>query len=135
MAYLKSEVRRLKRRVTNLETEKECCPATEKKQCLETASRNKESETLETQNKFNFTGKNVQQCITSVTYSLFTKEELVQCSISGKKSPKSDGQGRPALDQTKVVHLISAIQEHFPDTGRKTIIEKIQNIQKVLRRK
>ena len=68
---------------------------------------------------------------------LFTQDELRNQSISGKKTVKCGTNGpRPAMDQEKLSILQDIVINRFTNcTSRKCIVEKIQNIQKVLRRK
>ena len=68
---------------------------------------------------------------------LFTQDELRNQSISGKKTVKCGTNGpRPAMDQEKLSILQDIVINRFPNcSSRKCIVEKIQNIQKVLRRK
>ena len=57
--------------------------------------------------------------ITIIVNTLFTKEEL-------KTSPKSDGCGRPALDQVEVNKMFDVILETLPGTVKKDVTEKIK---------
>ena len=68
---------------------------------------------------------------------LFTPDELRNQSISGKKTVKCAANGpRPAMDQEKLSLLQDIVLNKFPNcASRKCIVEKMQNIQKVLRRK
>jgi hypothetical protein len=68
---------------------------------------------------------------------LFTQDELRNQSISGKKTVKCGANDpRLAMDQEKLSLLQDIVLNKFPNcASRKCIVEKIQNIQKVLRRK
>ena len=89
---------------------------------------------LATLNSYITGNKSLTASISIIVNTLFTKEELKNCSITGKKSTKSDGCGRPALDQSKANKMFQIILDNFPGTEKKVITEKIQKIQKVLRR-
>jgi len=68
---------------------------------------------------------------------LFTQDELRNQSISGKTTVKCGANDpRLALDQEKLSLLQDIVLNKFPNcASSKCIVEKIQNIQKVLRRK
>jgi hypothetical protein len=63
----------------------------------------------------------------------FTTEELVSSSISGKKSAKSGDVCRPPLNAEKVGAMENVVREKC-GINRKEFVEKLQNVQKVLRR-
>lgn len=139
--YLMGEVKRLKGRVKKLEHVGS--PETQKMetQKMETQKmESKEAKTCQPQETTSSVvqiiegSNNVSQAITTLLKTLFTNEELKSCSITGKKSPKCIGQPRPPLDQGKFEKLCECVRAKFPGTEKKIIIEKIQNIQKVLRR-
>jgi hypothetical protein len=68
-------------------------------------------------------------------FELFSREEVKRCSISGKKTIKCGDVGpRPPLDQKRFRILLEIVFDAFPTYTRKDIIERIQNIQKVLRK-
>ena len=128
--YLMGEVKRLKGRVKKLES-----PETQKMESKEAkTSQPQETTSSVVQIQLIEGSNNVSQAITTLLKALFTNEELKSCSITGKKSPKCTGQARPPLDQGKFERLCESVRAKFPGTEKKIIIEKIQNIQKVLRR-
>lgn len=69
-----------------------------------------------------------------VATAVCTEKELIDCSVSGKRSLHSNITPRPALAAEKVARM----QETFSlYTGqpRKVFVEKVQNMQKILRQK
>ena len=68
-----------------------------------------------------------------VALKIFTTEELLNCSISGKKSVKSVN-ARAPLSQKKLDMFKTLINEKVPDAQWKDIREKFQNVQKVIRK-
>lgn len=75
------------------------------------------------------------QSVDIVLKKIFSSEEILTKSISGKKSIKSSASGpRPAMDQDKMNVLFDVLRWKFPNFARKDVVEKIQNIQKVMRR-
>lgn len=79
-----------------------------------------------------------QAAVEILVAKLFSQEEdLKNKSVSGKRTVKCGANGpRPAMDQEKVRLLQDTVMNKFPEvTNRKCIVEKLQNIQKVLRRK
>ena len=70
--------------------------------------------------------------VKAACFFLFTKEELISCSRTGKRSAKCLMDPRPALNQQK----LSLLKKVMMDMGM-TIDKfnsKLENIQKVLRR-
>ena len=68
-----------------------------------------------------------------LAFKIFTREELINCSISGKRSVTSK-ETRPPLSQDKFRLLKQLIAEKMPALGHNEIREKFQNVQKVLRK-
>ncbi|XP_062572082.1 uncharacterized protein LOC134234052 [Saccostrea cucullata] len=68
--------------------------------------------------------------------TLFTKSEIKECSISGKKTVKcSEGGPRPPLNQDRFRTLENIVYELFPDFSRRDLRDKVQNVQKVERKR
>ena len=73
------------------------------------------------------------QTITEVVLKkLFSEDELINCSITGKNTIKSNGKPRPALDQTRFTIFMDIVKSKAKEAQWKDIIEKVQNILKVL---
>lgn len=74
--------------------------------------------------------------VATLLNALFTKSEIKNCSISGKRTVKCSQEGpRPRLDQARFRVLKRIIFETFPAFSKKDIREKIQNLQKVERKR
>ena len=67
-----------------------------------------------------------------IALKLFTKDELISCSISGKRSARSTNP-RPPLDIGRFKVLTQLVSEKIPTASYPDIREKFQNVQKVLR--
>ncbi len=78
--------------------------------------------------------ESVIEIIKLLAFTIFSKEELKDGSISGKKSFKSGEAVRPALDQAKVGQLERLVRRKCPSVDRRVFVDKLQNVQKVLRR-
>lgn len=77
-----------------------------------------------------------QAALEAVIYKIFTEDDLKNCSLSGKKTNKCGEDGpRPAIDQDKLALLYDIILQRYQNATRKNLMEKVQNIQKVLRKK
>ncbi|CAH1797782.1 unnamed protein product [Owenia fusiformis] len=78
---------------------------------------------------------NVAECARMLCLKVFSKDELITMSTSGKKGPKTVvGEQRPPLDQRKLYEIVDTLKSHCLVTS-KVAKEKIQNFQKVLRAK
>lgn len=77
------------------------------------------------------------ECVKILATEVFTEQELQDCSISGKRTCKSSPAGvRPPLDQQTLQVIETIMKEKDPATvNHKWFVEKIQSVQKVLRRK
>ena len=77
------------------------------------------------------------ECVKILATEVFTEQELQDCSVSGKRTCKSSPVGvRPPLDQQTLQVIETIIKEKDPTTvNHKWFVEKIQSVQKVLRRK
>lgn len=74
--------------------------------------------------------------VATLLNAIFTKSEIKNCSISGKRPVKCSQEGpRPCLDQARFRVLERIIFETFPAFSKKDIREKIQNLQKVERKR
>ena len=63
---------------------------------------------------------------------IFSEDELIGSSISGKRSVKSGSEIWPPLDAKKVNIMKTVIKGRYPKINHKAFIEKLQNVQKVL---
>ena len=80
--------------------------------------------------------KEVNDCIQQICFSVFTKEELVSSSRTGKKTVRSSREDvRPPLDKVKMDLLERAVLTKCPDMSTDTFKKKIDNIIKMSRRK
>ncbi len=77
---------------------------------------------------------NIIEIIKVLAFVLFSKDELRDASISGKKSVKSGEVVRPALNQSKLAQLERVVRRRCPSVDRRVFVDKLQNVQKVLRR-
>ena len=78
-----------------------------------------------------------QGAVEILVLKLLSEEDLKNQSVSGKRSAKCGADGpRPPMDPSKLTLLQDIVINKFPnEASRKGIVEKIQNMQKVLRRK
>lgn len=79
--------------------------------------------------------KDPVKCFQHITKSLFSIEELILCSPTGKRTIKCDETmgARPPLNRAKKEQLYRLAEEHL-DFDRETSHKKLENFQKVLRR-
>ncbi len=71
----------------------------------------------------------------SVFKKLFTTEEIINSSNTGKRSIKSSDEGpRPALDQERFTVFMDIVLASC-EASRKDIVEKVQNVMKTTRKK
>lgn len=74
--------------------------------------------------------------VATLLNAIFPKSEIKNCSISGIRPVKCSQEGpRPCLDQARLRVLERIIFETFPAFSKKDIREKIQNLQKVERKR
>lgn len=78
---------------------------------------------------------NIYEAVHLLAHALYSKEELMSCSVSGKKGSNQSTDGiRPALDPVKLrvmEHVLhQKIATHFEHS---LFVSKLQNVQKVLR--
>ena len=78
--------------------------------------------------------ENHKEVVKTLALRLFTIEELCTRSISGKKSALGADKPREPLDGHRMSLLVKLMREKCPGVDRKIMIEKLQNVQKVLRR-
>ena len=77
----------------------------------------------------------IAKVVDSVLKKLFTTDEILNCSITGKRSTKSSDEGpRPALDQERFDVFMDIILSSC-EASRKEIVEKVQNVMKTTRKK
>jgi hypothetical protein len=73
--------------------------------------------------------------VDSLLKKLFTTNEILNCSITGKRSTKSNGEGpRPAFDQERFNVLMDIILSSCEVSG-KEIVGKVQNVMETNRKK
>ena len=77
---------------------------------------------------------NIVEVIKTLACIIFAKEELISHSLSGKKSSKCINDARPPMDQEKLGKLQTLVRTKCPSVTSKLFTEKMQNLQKVLRR-
>ncbi|XP_052691568.1 uncharacterized protein LOC128169474 isoform X2 [Crassostrea angulata] len=134
---LKSEVKKLRRRVRSLEKKKETGDPSKNSTDDEVldiphAGPINLSELTSSCKKF----RKAPDAVAFLLNSLFSKNEIKNSSISGKRTIKCRQEGpRPPLDQARFRVLERIIFETFPDFTRKDLREKIQNLQKVERKR
>ena len=76
------------------------------------------------------------EILKTLTFQIFTREEIKNCYLTGKKTAKcQDRAVRPALDQAKLQKLEGLVRQKCPGLSHKQFMEKLQNVQKVLRKK
>ena len=74
--------------------------------------------------------KEVHECLKRMCFAVFSKEEMVNCSRTGKKTVRSPGShARPAFDKQKM-----EILEKCPSLQIDIMKKKIDNIIKMTRR-
>lgn len=134
---LKSEVKKLRRRVRSLEKKKETGDPSKNSTDDEVfdiphAGPINLSELTSSCKKFT----KAPDAVAFLLNSLFSINEIKNSYISGKRTIKCRQEGpRPPLDQARFRVLERIIFETFPDFTRKDIREKIQNLQKVERKR
>ena len=144
LKYLKDEVRRLKRKVSRLEDES---AERKKERTSEEVRSEPQSPAVSSEphppavsseyiaQPLVLASDNFQQSVSKALNAIFSVDELQNCSVSGKKSPKTTGPVRPPLPTERLDKVYSAVLQKFPGSNKKEINEKVQNVQKVLRRK
>ena len=76
----------------------------------------------------------VKEIIKAVLFKLFSNEELKKSSISGKATSKTHGNPRQPLAPEKFSLFEEIVRKKIPSLTHREVVEKVQNIQKVLRR-
>ena len=74
-----------------------------------------------------------QEALKFAAKAIFTEQELIMSSVTGKKTGKSGATPHPPLDAEKLSLLKRKIQEIDPCIHQRYVTEGIQSIQKVLR--
>jgi regulator of replication initiation timing len=124
IAYLKTQVRRLKRKMNKLDTEGVEWDWDHSK-FQKTMTKENEKNEKETDKILDFEsfvmGVRASQFF---AMNLFYWKSYKNCFITGKTSPKSVGSGRPALDQEKVTQMFNFILKINPGTELKIIVEQ-----------
>ena len=78
--------------------------------------------------------KDRRTIVKTLALQFFTEEQLATHSLSGKKGPKQAGDCRPALDQAKLSSLERMVRQKCC-INHKDFVEKMQSVQKVIRKK
>lgn len=90
--------------------------------------------------KITFDEQKIAKCKTDhdkfryLCQELFTTEELINSSRTGKRSIHSKEKPRPALNQAKLVQLQDAVNKYCA-FDKSTFVKKFENFQKILRKK
>lgn len=79
--------------------------------------------------------REVNSIIKLVMFKLFTNENLINCSRTGKKTVKSGDIPKPALDADKYLLLERVVCRKCPNVSRDILKKKFENLQKMARRK
>ena len=82
----------------------------------------------------NFSAIQFCEILKTLALKVFTKKELAEKPISGKKCAKSGDNPRQPLDPERMALLEKLFLEKCPDMNHKVFMEKLQNIQKVVTR-
>lgn len=127
IAFLEKELRRLKKRVKKLEDA--TSPASRTVGPLYNGFTEDQLQQLIS----NIADTRFQEAVKVLSAKLFTEDELMNSSISGKKSAKSETY-RPALNSAKTEILVKLVCNQCKVLP-KDILAKLQNIQKVIRRR
>ena len=80
----------------------------------------------------NFASHNTAAVVKALASHMFSKEELLTRSILGKRSCVCTEFSRPALNPQKLQEFKTIVAEYC-NTSHKDFVEKLQNVQKVLR--
>ena len=78
---------------------------------------------------------NIRDVVKILALRIFNVKELCTRSITGKGSSKAGDKPRESLDGHKVALLEKLVREKCPTIHHRDFMEKLQNVQKVLRRK
>ena len=76
----------------------------------------------------------VQKVLVLLAKKIFTDEELMKSSRTGKRTVKCKGDPRPPLDARKL-ETLERVVRNKTSISKKLFVSKFQNLQKVLRRK
>lgn len=132
---LSEEVAALKRRVRKLEKQQKDSTSTQKDkdedQEIDTSIYNGQT-IKQLRETFQYT-TNKREVLGVLARKMFTKDELIKSSITGKRGSKVDT-AKPCLDPTRLAYLQKLMIEHHSEVTHKWITEKLQNVQKVERR-
>ena len=129
--YLKKSLRTIQKRIGELEeveSVKFVSPSIEKEN-------DSNSQLLSLVNHIHSSAvKDITDATRRMAFSLFTEEELLNCSRTGKTSVKStNGVGKSALADKKLEQLERAVSK-FPSLNKDDFKKKIDNVVKMLRR-
>ena len=75
-----------------------------------------------------------QNIFKTLCLKVFSRDEIVGSTRTGKRTHKCMDNVKPALSTTKFAFLQSIISKAIPTMDKTTILKKFQNVQKVLRR-
>jgi hypothetical protein len=124
---LKEDVRSLRRKLRKLE-ERVC--ALESKE--PTVRDNGEMEKMKLVEHMDST--DVQRVLTTLAKAIFSDDQLINCSRTGKKTAKCSGTPRPPLDQQKLI-LLETVVRKKTNVSKECFQKKFENLQKTLRQK
>lgn len=124
---MKEDVRSLRRKLRKLE-ERVCALESKKP----TVSDNGETENMKLVEHMDST--DVQRVLTTLAKAIFTDDQLINCSRTGKRTAKCSGPPRPPLDQQKLI-LLETVVRKKTDISKECFQKKFENLQKTLRQK
>ena len=134
---LKAEVAKLKRRMkenTRMESN-DTCSGSRIKSEVEDKSETRFNGCTVNEIKGLIKGSDpLSKVVDTVLKKLFTHEEILNCSVTGKKSAKCAASPRPALDQERLNLFYDTVMSNR-ETTKKEVLEKVQNVTKIARKK
>lgn len=78
--------------------------------------------------------KEVTECVRRISMSVFTRNDLVTCSRTGKKTIHSGDVPKPALDGQKMAVVEQAVLLKCPSLAKESFRKKFDNLLKMERR-
>lgn len=75
-------------------------------------------------------GKSITKCLAK---RMFSVEQLITCSVTGKRTGKCGDAPRPPLSAVYLAKLQDLVRELSPQYPRRDVLESINNVMKVLR--
>ena len=121
---IKEEIRALRRKIRKLE---------DRVVALESGGSSQQDNILKL--VCHLDANDVQQVLSTLCKAIFSNEELMNCSRTGKRTNKCSERGpRPPLDIVKLKKLEHLVREKN-NISKDCFIKKFENMQKTLRRK